>query len=87
MDWSYFLTWWGGMGIMMLVGLAFMVLFWGGIIFLIIWAVKQIASPRRESVPPAAPGKSTPLEIARERYARGEITKEQYEQLRKDLES
>ncbi len=89
MDWNIF-GWWGGMAIMMLIGLAFMVLFWGGIILLIVWAIRQMSGPRRETMvapgPPAA-SQSRPLEIARERYARGEITKEQYEQIKKDLES
>jgi putative membrane protein len=31
-------------------------------------------------------GWGTPLEILRRRYARGEITKEQFEQMKKDLE-
>jgi putative membrane protein len=39
---------------------------------------------RREHSPYAAGGRN-PLDIARERYARGEITKEQYEQMKKDL--
>jgi putative membrane protein len=35
--------------------------------------------------PPAAPPE-TPLDILKKRYARGEITREQYEQMKKDLE-
>jgi putative membrane protein len=30
--------------------------------------------------------KQTPLELLKERYARGEITREQYDQMRRDLE-
>lgn len=86
MGW-YFPEWWGGMAVMMLIGMAFVVLFWGGIILLIVWGVKQIGGTRRETVPPPAMGRPTPLEIAKERYAKGEITKEQYEQIKKDLET
>ncbi len=39
----------------------------------------------RPLVATSAPGE-TPLDIARARYARGEITREQLEQLRQDLE-
>jgi putative membrane protein len=52
------------------------------IIGLIVWAV--VAVSRREG-PPAAGEKRTPLDIAKERYARGEITRDEFERLRKDL--
>jgi putative membrane protein len=66
--------WW-----MMLIGWGFMLLYWGAIIALITWAVRQFTT-RRE------PNRSL-LDIARERYARGEITQEQYEELRRTLPS
>ena len=34
----------------------------------------------------SAAGATRPIDIARERYARGEITKEQFDQMRRDLE-
>jgi putative membrane protein len=75
------MMWWGnwgwGMGLMMLVGL----IFWGSIIWLIIWGITRLT--RREVHSAAL--KPTPLDIARERYARGEITREQFEQIKKDL--
>jgi putative membrane protein len=36
--------------------------------------------------PPSSPGLLTPTEVVKMRYARGEITREQYETIRKDLE-
>ena len=36
---------------------------------------------------PASPPQATPLEVLRMRYARGEITQEQFEQIKRDLES
>jgi putative membrane protein len=63
-------------------GMFWMVLFWGVIIGLIVWAVKQFSGDRRgDSVSP-----ETPLEIAQKRLARGEITQEEFEELRATLQ-
>ena len=72
---------WGtneGMGWWMIFGGIWMVIFWGAIIWLIVWGVGQVSGGGRRS-------DDNPLEIARTRYARGEITREQFEQLRQDL--
>jgi putative membrane protein len=66
-----------GMGWWMIFGFIVFVLFWGGIIWLIVWGVRKLSNQR-------ASGKS-PLDIAKERYARGEISKDQFEQIRKDI--
>lgn len=77
-DWNGFGGW--GMGF----GFVFMLLFWGlvilGIAALIRWLMTQPSSSR-------SPHDKTPLEIAQERYARGEIGREEYEQIKRDLES
>ncbi len=57
-------------------------LFWAGVIALIVWAVTRATRGSHHSV--ASNGR-TPLEIANERYARGEITREQWEQIKQDL--
>lgn len=67
----------GGWG--MLFGGIWMLIFWGSIIGLVIWGISRLA--RRQNYQT----RKDPLDIARERYARGEITKEQFEQIRKDL--
>ena len=71
---------WGSMGWWMWLGMALIVVFWGGIIALIVWGVKKATEHRG----PEPTGRS-PLDIAKERYARGEISKEQFEQIKKDL--
>ncbi|MBI4339550.1 MAG: SHOCT domain-containing protein [Chloroflexi bacterium] len=63
----------------MLTGWIWMVVFWGAIIWLVVWGVNRLSQGQR---PPAG---QSPLDIAKARYARGEITREQYEQLKKDL--
>ena len=68
-----------GFGWWMMFGGIFMIIFWGGLIALIVWAVTRLT--RRSS--PA--GRQDALDIARERYARGEITREQFDQIKKDL--
>ena len=68
----------GGPGgwLWMLGGLVVMV----GIVLLVVWAVGGAMRTRRDD------GRPTPLEILRERYARGEITHEEFEQSRQILE-
>jgi len=64
-------------------GWLLMILFWVLIIAGIIVLVKWLASG---ATPGASPGKRA-LEILKERYARGDITRDQYEQMRRDIES
>ena len=55
--------------------------FWAIIIGLLIWGVKQFAGERGEGRTQG----DTPLEIAQKGLARGEITREDFEELRKAL--
>lgn len=77
-----------GMGWWMLWGGLMMVLFWGGIIALIVWAIQTVT--RREfsqtQSPDTSPPARTPVDIAKERYARGEISREEFEQIKRDLQ-
>ena len=58
------------------------IIFWGGIIALIIWSIRKLG---KEGTDSAAISKLDPLEIAKERYAKGEISREEFEQIKKDL--
>ena len=60
-----------------------MIIVWVVIIALIIWGV--VALVRRGSSTPDTSQKRDPLDIAKERYAKGEITKEEFEEIRKNL--
>ena len=51
----------------------------GGIIGLITWGIIALTRQNRNVTD------STALEITKDRYAKGEITKEEFEQYRKDL--
>lgn len=69
------------------IGLILMVLFWGGLVFVAVWLVKSLFENRQH------PSQNAPIDIqpsAREildrRYARGEITREQYDLIKNDLE-
>jgi putative membrane protein len=63
------------------LGILCMVIFWAVVIGLIIWAVRRNDNRQGNSSGDSA------MDIARQRYAKGEITKEQFEQLKKDLKS
>ena len=75
-----------GMGWWMVWGGLMMIFFWGAIIAVVVWAVQSLS--RRDDGPAqsgAIPPR-TPLEIAKERYARGEISRDEFEQMKRDLE-
>ncbi len=70
-----------GMG---LGGGLMMVLVWGGLILLAVWLVKSLF-PTNSHTPHPYQGTNA-IEILNQRYARGEITREQYEVFKHDLE-
>jgi putative membrane protein len=61
-----------------LAWLAFVVLFWGGLIALLVWAVHSASTPRR---PP-----DSAMQVLKRRLAAGEITQEEYERIKRLLE-
>ncbi|HET7421829.1 MAG TPA: SHOCT domain-containing protein [Candidatus Dormibacteraeota bacterium] len=61
---------WLWMGVMM-------VLFWGGVIVVAVWAFRSFAGPRA--------GADPAFDLLRRRLAAGEITPEEFERLRKAL--
>ena len=65
---------WGASGI----GFLWMMLFWVGVIVLVVWAVRE--SGGREAEPP-----NRAVEILEERFARGEVDAEEFESRRRDL--
>ncbi len=78
-----------GMGWWMLWGGLMMFLFWGGILALIVWAVQAFTGrdTDQKQPPPSSPPRANPLEIAKERYARGDLARDEFEQIKKDLEN
>ncbi len=68
-----------GVGWLMMFGGLWMVIFWGGLIVLIVWGIKKLTERGGTA------SKRDPLDVAKERYARGQISREEFEQLKKDL--
>ena len=55
-------------------------LFWVGVVFMVVWAVMRLFPGRSRA------DEDEPVEILRRRYASGEITREQYDEMRQVLE-
>jgi putative membrane protein len=70
-------------GLAMALGALSMLAFWGALIVGVVLLVRWLAGTTDRSR--AAPEES-PLDILRRRYAAGEITREEYEQMRQVLE-
>ena len=62
-----------------------MVLFWGGLIALAVWLVRTLFNRAPQLPPFQGSGGATAQQVLDTRYARGEITKEQYELMKQDL--
>jgi putative membrane protein len=69
----------GMMGFGMGFGWVFMLLFWGVVIWLVYTLINAAQTKTQENKQDNA------VEILKKRYAKGEITKKQYEEMRKEL--
>ena len=63
-------------------GWIFMLIFWALVIAALIYLVRWLVS---RNSPGGNDGRPAPLDILKERYARGEISREEFEQMKKDL--
>jgi len=63
----------------------FMIIFWIVIIGLGVWLVSSLVSRANSQPPSNLPPAESALDILKKRYARGEITKEQFDEMRRDL--
>jgi putative membrane protein len=71
-----------GFGIFgMVLGLIFFLLLFSGAVVLFIWIIKMSVHGGRYAPPPT----SNALEILKSRYAKGEITNEEYDEMKKRL--
>lgn len=72
----------GGFGWMWFMPI-FFIIFWGLVIWGIVALVRGLSGSRgSDSAPPTA---DSALEVLKKRYARGDISKEEYEEKKKDL--
>ena len=61
-------------------GLVFMVLFWGLIIWLVVVLIQRLTDQGK-----SREDRNSALDILKERYAKGEINKQEFEEKKKDL--
>ena len=74
---------WGhdGMGWWMVFGGVWSLIFGAVVIGLVVWGIKKLI----ERGPSSTAKKRDALDIAKERYAKGEISKQEFDQIKKDL--
>jgi putative membrane protein len=75
-----------GWGAMMIGGLGMLAL-WTLLVLLVLWSIRMFSGTDSSSALQATGFRQTPLEILQGRYASGEISREEYENIRRDLNS
>ena len=66
------------------IGALIMIAFWVLVIGGVVWLVATLARGSGAAGAPSAAGQ-TPLDVLKARYAKGEITKEQFEEMKRAL--
>ena len=75
-------SWTAGMWVVMTL---MMVIFWGGLVALVVWLVRSL--PARDRVATAPPPPARADDLLAERFARGEIDEDEFARRRKVLHS
>jgi putative membrane protein len=75
----------GGWGVLGTLWLLVPLLFWGGLLAVIVWAVLRITANRQGGGADARAGGSSAEEVLRQRFAQGELNAEEYEERRRIL--
>ncbi len=68
-----------GMGFGMLLGMLFWIILVVGIVFLVVWIVQRSGGGRLSGTHESA------LDILKKRYAKGELTKEEFAEKKRDI--
>jgi putative membrane protein len=78
---------WVSASLLEFLWILFIVLFWAGVIGLVVIAIRGIIQPsrKRKDLGSSSFLTETPLDILKKRYARGEITREEFLEARQDL--
>ncbi len=68
-----------------LLGMLMMVIFWVAVIALGVWLARSLFTSNSQSQKPAGSDPLNAQQILDARYARGEVTKDQYQAMKQDL--
>jgi uncharacterized membrane protein len=68
-----------------MLGMLVMLLLWGGLIVLSVWLVSLLFPRNSRGTTSSANNDLSPRQILDSRYARGELTRDQYELMKQDL--
>ncbi|MBI5420551.1 MAG: SHOCT domain-containing protein [Deltaproteobacteria bacterium] len=69
----------GGMGLWMALAMISWLVLVVGVVLLAVWVVRKFATGAGEKA------EESPLDILKKRYARGEISREEYEEKKRDI--